>query len=52
VVKNLLRVRFGTIDEELAGIIDAILNLLQEEFIPMLMHLSRQELMDRFGDEN
>ncbi len=47
-VDNLLRVRFGTVDQELAGIIDAVLRLPPAEFTPLLMQLSREELIDRF----
>ncbi len=49
--RNILRVRvrFGTIDEELAGTIDAILTLPPEEFTHLLMHLSRHKLIDRFN---
>jgi hypothetical protein len=49
VVENVLRVRFGTIDEELARIIDAALRLPPEKFTPLLMQLSREELIDRFN---
>jgi hypothetical protein len=48
VVENLLRVRFGNVDEELAGIIEAMLRLSPEEFTPLLMQLSREELISRF----
>ena len=48
VVDNLLRVRFGTVDEDLAGIIDSLLSLPPAEFTPLLMQLSREELIDRF----
>ena len=48
VVDNLLRVRFGTVDEDLAGIIDSVLSLPPSEFTPLLMQLSREELIDRF----
>ncbi len=48
VVDNLLRVRFGTVDEDLAGIIDSLLSLPPSEFTPLLMQLSREELIDRF----
>ena len=44
VVENLLRLRFGEIDEQLATIIPAILALPSEEFTPLLLQLSREEL--------
>jgi hypothetical protein len=48
VLENLLRVRFGTVDEDLAGIIDAVLSLPPEEFTPLVMQLSREDLIARF----
>lgn len=51
VVENLLRFRFGTLDPELAAIIDSVLSLPPSEFTPLLMQLSREELITRFrGD--
>ena len=50
VVENLLRFRFGTVDPELAAIIDAVLNLPPSKFTPLLMQLSREELITRFGE--
>lgn len=52
VVDNLLRVRFGTVDEDLAGIIDSVLSLPPSEFTPLLMQLSREELIDRFRNND
>jgi hypothetical protein len=45
----MLRVRFGYLDRELEVIIESILALSAEEFTPMLMQLSRGELITRFG---
>jgi hypothetical protein len=42
VVENLLRVRFGSLDNELQAIIEPLLALLPEEFTPLLMQLSRR----------
>ncbi|KAF3891127.1 hypothetical protein [Tolypothrix bouteillei] len=50
VVENLLRVRFGSVDAQLAAIIEAILALPPEEFTPLLVQLSRQDLIARFGN--
>ena len=51
VVENLLRFRFGTLDPELAAITDSVLSLPPSEFTPLLMQLSREELITRFrGD--
>ena len=41
VVENLLRVRFGAVDAELAGIINRVLSLPPEEFTPLLLQLQR-----------
>ncbi|NET60500.1 MAG: hypothetical protein F6K47_31490 [Symploca sp. SIO2E6] len=49
IVNNLLQVRFGDLDEELAAIIEPILALPPDEFTPMLLQLSREELLARFG---
>lgn len=51
VVENLLRVRFGALDEELSAIIEPVLALPPEEFMPLLLQLSREELVARFGDD-
>jgi hypothetical protein len=52
VVENLLRVRFGSLDNELSAIISPLLALLPEEFTPLLMQLSREELIARFGGQS
>ena len=48
VVENLLKVRFGEIDNELQEIIELLLALPPEEFTPLLLQLSREELINRF----
>lgn len=48
VVENLLKVRFGEIDNELQAIIETLLTLPPEEFTPLLLQLSREELIHRF----
>jgi hypothetical protein len=48
VIENLLRVRFGSLDAELRVIIEPLLALSPEEFTPLLLQLSREELLDRF----
>jgi hypothetical protein len=50
IVENLLKVRFGGLDEELSAIILPVLSLSPEEFTPLLLQLSRDELVARFGD--
>jgi predicted transposase YdaD len=49
VVENLLRVRFGELEPEIQAIIDPILQLSPAEFTPLLLHCSREELLNRFG---
>ncbi len=48
VIENLLRVRFGSLDPQLESIVEAVLLLSPEEFTPLLMQQSRQELLERF----
>ena len=48
VIENLLRVRFGSIDDELSAIIEPLVELAVEEFTPLLVQLSREELLARF----
>jgi hypothetical protein len=48
-VQNILKSRFGSIDEELTSIIEASLQVSDEELIPLLLNLSREELLQRFG---
>jgi predicted transposase YdaD len=50
VVENLLRVRFGELDPEIQAIISRILQLSPEEFTPLLLQCSREELLNRFGN--
>lgn len=49
VVENLLKIRFGSLDEELSTIIEPLLSLPTEEFTPLLLQLSREELIERFS---
>ncbi len=51
VVENLLKVRFGELDEQLAGIIPSLLQLPTEEYTRLLLQLSqlsREELLAQF----
>ena len=48
IVENLLRLRFGELDAELSAVIDSILTFPPEEFTPLLVQLSREELVSRF----
>jgi flagellar biosynthesis/type III secretory pathway protein FliH len=49
VVENLLRYRFGSVDEELSRVIDSLLQFPAEEFTPLCLQLSREELLARFS---
>ncbi|MEQ9236195.1 hypothetical protein [Coleofasciculus sp. E2-BRE-01] len=48
-VENLLRVRFGEVDAELADKIASMLELPHQELTPLLLTRSREELLERFG---
>jgi len=48
-IENLLRVRFGSLDEALLIIVEPMLELPPEEFTALLLQLSRDELLERFG---
>lgn len=48
IVENLLKVRFGELDNELQAIILPLLASPPEEFTPLLLQLSREELIARF----
>ncbi|BAZ05146.1 flagellar assembly protein H [Calothrix sp. NIES-3974] len=49
VVENLLKARFGELDEELASIIEPMLELPPDEYAALLLQLSREELLRRFS---
>ncbi|MEO1433088.1 MAG: flagellar assembly protein H [Cyanobacteria bacterium J06633_8] len=49
VVENLLKARFGELDEQLAGIIEPMLQLPPQEYASLLLQLPREELLERFG---
>ncbi len=50
-INNLLRTRFGEVDEELAAMVETIASFPSEEFVPPLLQLSRSELLARFQIE-
>jgi hypothetical protein len=52
VVENLLKVRFGSLSNELQAVIEPLLALPPEEFTPLLMELSLEELIARFGTQS
>jgi hypothetical protein len=47
-VESILEVRFGKVDAELATIIDQVIAMSREEFTPLLLQLSREELLAKF----
>ena len=47
-VESLLRIRFGSIDEEISRIIEPLTALSPEEFTPLLLQSSREDLLARF----
>lgn len=49
IIENMLEVRFGSLDSELITLVSAISALPAKEFTPLLMQLSREELIARFG---
>jgi predicted transposase YdaD len=48
VVENLLKAKFGEVDVELSQIIEPLLQLTPAEFTPLLLQLSREQLLERF----
>jgi hypothetical protein len=49
IIENILRVRFGALDEQLASIVDFLLALPPEEYTRLLLELSREDLLTRFS---
>ena len=47
-IENLLRFRFGQLDEELSAVIEPLLEIPAEEISPFLIQFSREELIARF----
>ncbi len=48
VAESMMVERFGALDAELSAVVPNIIKLSPSEFTPLLMHLSRQELIDQF----
>lgn len=51
-VENFLRVRFGSLDKELSIVIVPMLELSTEQLTRLLLTLSREELLEQFGQES
>ncbi len=52
VIQNLLRMRFGALDEALTEIVEPLLNLPAEEYTRLLLESSREELIARLSAGN
>lgn len=52
IIEKLLRIRFNSLDDQLIKIIEPMLLLSPEEFTPLLLQLSREELLAKFNSEN
>lgn len=48
-IQNLIKYKFGSVDDELKTIIESLLVLEPEQFIPLLSQLSRKDLLDKFS---
>ena len=48
-LENLLRARFGSLEPADSAIIETLLTKPPEESAPLLLQLSREELIARFG---
>ena len=51
-LENLLRARFGSLEPVDNAVIETLLTMPPEEFTPLLLQLSREELIARFGQQN
>lgn len=47
-IESILQVRFGEVDPQLGTIINPLSAMSREEFTPLLLQLSREELLARF----
>lgn len=52
VVESFLIKRFGSLDEDLAKVVPNITKLLPQEFTSLMVDLSREELIDRFSNND
>jgi hypothetical protein len=49
IIESILQVRFGEVDAELTRIINPLMAMSREEFTPLLLQSSREELLARFS---
>jgi hypothetical protein len=48
-IESILQIRFGEVDPQLQTIINSLIAMNREEFTPLLLQLSREELLARFA---
>ncbi|MFM2061168.1 MAG: hypothetical protein RLZZ507_838 [Cyanobacteriota bacterium] len=48
-IESIIQVRFGEVDSELSTIINSLMTMTREEFTPLLLQLSREDLLARFS---
>ncbi len=51
-IENLLEIRFGALDRSLSALIESLLELSPEEFTPLLLQRSLDQLTDPFSRQN
>jgi flagellar biosynthesis/type III secretory pathway protein FliH len=47
-ISSLMELRYGSIDESLLAILPALMALTSPEYIPLILQLSKQELIEHF----
>jgi flagellar biosynthesis/type III secretory pathway protein FliH len=47
-ISSLMELRYGSIDEPLGAILPALMALTSPEYIPLIVQLSKQELIEHF----
>jgi hypothetical protein len=51
-IQALLKMRFGPLDDNLCAVTEALSKLAEEEFAVLVMTLSQEELIARFGESS
>jgi hypothetical protein len=47
-ISSLMELRYGSIDEPLLAILPALMALTSPEYVPLILQLSKQELIEHF----
>jgi flagellar biosynthesis/type III secretory pathway protein FliH len=47
-ISSLMELRYGSIDEPLLAILPALMTLTSPEYVPLILQLSKQELIEHF----